>query len=651
MPDYTPKGISYPLASDRVKDGAFAAKLADDLKSLATTADVAIDVGISSANAYTDERVWTKGRVTPATHPTLDSLPEGFSSIWSAGDAAAYGLPIEGNGVFNKYPYGSLSQITFMSFKNGETQLYASTRLSAAWSGWTRIGGPPNAAGSGSPMSGFKHVPLALGQQAAGDSEAVSAATVRWPVRYAAGAKRARLHVQNWRYYSGTKLPGAVSFTGAWFGKSSGPNFTGTPTKLLNSFTTPDDGAEYVSPWFNIELLPDTDQLLSVGFTNASGQTNVQSRSGCYRSGNASDASLASGFAGAASTTAPFDVWLEVEVPAIVPVICGFGDSNTVGTGTAFPTYDSWLSQYCRAAGALPYFLSVHGTTSASWADTTRSAWTHYEGTTLPDGAVYFLGQNDAVEGITLAKMKSNLADVLPLLRSKITPNVYAATITPADAKSGAVNAVRREYNAWLKTRPEGLLDCFDFSAAVSDDDATVRAIDSADGLHMRTSGHAKLAATLSTKPVAPPRPYAVEQAAGRTVRVWDYINDRYQLSYGDTGLRNISTQPNVVSGTVNVRRTSTGVTLAFFGVKLNGVGTVTLANIFPSGFWPDQWQEASTSPLAGEGARLSMRAASGDLIIYGVTAESVIRGTIRFDTSSTWPASLPGSAVGTIPY
>lgn len=144
--------------------------------------------------------------------------------------------------------------------------------------------------------------------------------------------------------------------------------------------------------------------------------------------------------------------------------------------------------------------------------------------------------------------------------------------------------------------------------------------------------------------------PIKVEQTVGRTVKIWDYVNGRDQLIYGDTGLRNISSQPNVNSGTINIRRTDTGISLSLFSVKLNGTGTVTLANIFPPGFWPDQWQEASTSPMAEEGPSLTMRAASGDLIIYGVAANSVIRGTVRFDTFNSWPASLPGTAVGSIP-
>lgn len=42
MPDYTSKNIRYPLPSDRVKDGNVVAKLADDIKAVAQTADTAI---------------------------------------------------------------------------------------------------------------------------------------------------------------------------------------------------------------------------------------------------------------------------------------------------------------------------------------------------------------------------------------------------------------------------------------------------------------------------------------------------------------------------------------------------------------------------------------------------------------------------------
>jgi hypothetical protein len=63
---------------------------------------------------------------------------------------------------------------------------------------------------------------------------------------------------------------------------------------------------------------------------------------------------------------------------------------------------------------------------------------------------------------------------------------------------------VRKAYNLWLGTKPLGLKDAFNFSAAVSDDDATIRASDNFDGLHMLTSGHTKMAAALESRPIIP---------------------------------------------------------------------------------------------------------------------------------------------------
>lgn len=465
--------------------------------------------GVSHGNRISPWKETTSGahygNIVLTTISHFDNIDfDSEYSVWNGTVATDMGAPANAVGKIKTEIVGSFALQTFKTLLavGAGPEIYTRARGSSGWSGWFKVHPVSPNAGTGSDgssaQSGFKNVAFPLTQQSSGGTETISNANIRFPVHSGVGARRARLHIRNFHYYSGTARTGAVSFTGAWFGRSNGANFLATPARLLNAFSTPSNGDEYVSSWFNLDLIENAMHLLSVGFTNASGQTNAQSIAGCYRTTSSSDASATSGFTASVSTKAPFDVWLELEVPADTSVVAGFGDSNTVATGTTFPVHDSWLAQYCREAGAVPYFMAVHGASSASWDDPMKPAWGHYAGAAKPDSVVYFNGQNDLQDGVTLATLQANLRKVLPILRDSLTPNVYAATLTPANNKSSAVNTLRRSYNTWLKTKPLGVKDCFDFSAAVSDDDATIRASDNSDGLHMRTSGHTKMAARIT---------------------------------------------------------------------------------------------------------------------------------------------------------
>lgn len=362
-------------------------------------------------------------------------------------------------------------------------------------------------AGGSSEKSGYKSAYLALNQASGSSVETISAASVRWPVTIGVTAQRARLHVRNWAWAYGTAASpylykGAVNFTGLWVGQGDGYRFKSEPTKVLSAFTTNAAADEYVSEWFAYEFAEDLQHLISVGYTNAEGQTNYQGRGGCWRNTNPSDAGVIAPSV-STSLTSPFDIWLELEVPSATPILAGFGDSNTVGTGTTLPVHDSWLSQYCRNNRAIPMHIANHGSNANSWSTDDTPRWTRFGNVASADALVYFLHQNDLAAGITTEVLKQRFKDILPIIRKHITPNIYGATITPGN-KAENVDVIRKEFNTWLKSRPEGLLDCFDFAAAVSDDDLVIRPADSADGLHFKNTGHAKIAAELQKRPVTP---------------------------------------------------------------------------------------------------------------------------------------------------
>lgn len=428
-------------------------------------------------------------------------------SLWNGTQATDAGAPVSQVGEINTYIIGNAGIQTYTTANPViGAQVFTRGKGSLGWGAFKEVTNQPGTATGGEPApnAGFKNAYLALNQPATSGTETVSSAAVRWPILTGVGSKRARLHVRNWNWAFGTTY-GAAAFTGAWMGQASGKDFTGTPSKVLPAFNLPSNGTEYVSAWFNYDLAADVQHLLSVGFTTATGQANQASRGGAYRSATPADAALSTGFPGTASTASPFDVWLELEVPAATPIVAGFGDSNTVGTGTTMPVYDSWLNQYARTNKAIPYFAAIHGSNTGTWDDTDSSTWNRIAGVARPDAVVNFLGQNDLVDGVTLAKMQANFNTILPILRDKLSTEVFVATITPADAKTSAVNTVRKAYNTWLKTLPGGVKDVFDFSAAVSDDDTTIRPADNADGLHFLATGHTKIAAKLTARPVTPP--------------------------------------------------------------------------------------------------------------------------------------------------
>lgn len=159
---------------------------------------------------------------------------------------------------------------------------------------------------------------------------------------------------------------------------------------------------------------------------------------------------------------------------------------------------------------------------------------------------------------------------------------------------------------------------------------------------------------------------YQVSQAAGRTVSVWDYLNSRYQLVYGDTGRRNITalfdgTAPNatvgISGGSVYLTRVGRMVELNMENVTLppgQTASVVDLGDIIPAGFLPPTVRDyplgarLSTESTSGGGIRVNR--GTGRMYIYLHVDGETIRVTATWLTEDPWPAVLPGIAVGSIP-
>lgn len=162
-------------------------------------------------------------------------------------------------------------------------------------------------------------------------------------------------------------------------------------------------------------------------------------------------------------------------------------------------------------------------------------------------------------------------------------------------------------------------------------------------------------------------RGYSISQVAGRTVKVWDYLNSREQLIYGDTGVRAL-TVPAVAPlngiGTITISRQNREVTMVLDNVEYVGTSTteyLTAAGFIPVGFRPGYSENPSsvltnvnansTFPVAILQASRLRRMGPALMGNEPGLGTNAFRGTIKWKTDEAWPASLPGAAVGTIPY
>jgi Collagen triple helix repeat (20 copies). len=143
--------------------------------------------------------------------------------------------------------------------------------------------------------------------------------------------------------------------------------------------------------------------------------------------------------------------------------------------------------------------------------------------------------------------------------------------------------------------------------------------------------------------------------AIGRVGYVWDDINSREQLVYGDTGMRQIGAVGTLLNGwtaatagDILLRREGSTVTLS---AKINNTSATN--DIFynlPVGFRPRTQSSVPINGNTGNGTFRYARASwDGNVAIYRTTVEDLyIGGT--WTTTDAWPATLPGTANGAIP-
>lgn len=145
------------------------------------------------------------------------------------------------------------------------------------------------------------------------------------------------------------------------------------------------------------------------------------------------------------------------------------------------------------------------------------------------------------------------------------------------------------------------------------------------------------------------------DESVGRRAFMWDSVNAREQMVYGDTGLRDVSASLiNSWAGSLYIRREAW--TVSVYGLLTKDSASDDAAFLIPSGFRP-QWGGNTfswSSWNAAVGAQVASWVDGSQNIALNRAEASTGSGVTRLGTSWTtadaWPSSLPGSASGSIP-
>ena len=153
------------------------------------------------------------------------------------------------------------------------------------------------------------------------------------------------------------------------------------------------------------------------------------------------------------------------------------------------------------------------------------------------------------------------------------------------------------------------------------------------------------------------------DETVGRRIFTWDTANNRWQMTYGDTGWREINALqtaaaltkfPNAV---LSVRRVNSSVDVRWF----SDTGTVAGAAVTAicstlTGFRPGVIQGRG---IVGSAVNVSSGLPSvhgvysdGAALNIATTADSAnnVLASLSYTTNDSWPTALPGNAIGTIP-
>lgn len=147
-----------------------------------------------------------------------------------------------------------------------------------------------------------------------------------------------------------------------------------------------------------------------------------------------------------------------------------------------------------------------------------------------------------------------------------------------------------------------------------------------------------------------------VDQTAGRAIYTWDDLNGREQITFSDTGWRDVSTLllngwALNTGGVIRLRRLGSAIHLVV--ANLSGA-VATAQTILPAlpGFnysdWIAMWSTVKSRRIDHRGSTALLAAQGTPYDAWNDVGG--MRDYFTWSTVDAWPTTLPGSAVGAIP-
>lgn len=213
-------------------------------------------------------------------------------------------------------------------------------------------------------------------ESAGSSTDSRAAVNARIPFRVPFGTSKFRVHIRNRNPSTGVVVPGALSFVGVGIGTAQTSGATiysglveSVASTITGAFSTPADGAEYVTPWkTDFPLAPGAVYHLTYGY-NGPVQANYAGAGLAFTNNSPTGALSKTMASPVTSKTSPLDFWIEavtdsgstrrvlyagITPPAsttVAPIvtssrtsITAFGDSLTDGgsNGALWPEADTW---------------------------------------------------------------------------------------------------------------------------------------------------------------------------------------------------------------------------------------------------------------------------------------------------------------------
>lgn len=523
--------------------------------------------------------------------------------------------------------------------------------------------------------AGFRQVLHPLGNHGSeGYTDTVSERHVRVPLRLPVTIKDWDLVLKNVNDLSRTNH-GEIIFEHAAFigerAKDGSGNYTqnmvpGT-VKYLGlpeaEFTAGTVQRRYIFKNQTVEIEANKEYLICYGYKFAAGTTRAHKGPGGSYLGTVSSAVSWPEVTNEWSSDTVLNTYLRMRAPVETPYYFYGGSSSEAGYLTNYPLRDSWAWQHAMASGAIPAIYGLVGSTLAQW-NTGTVVWGQMTGSERADKAFIGPASNTIYSGASLAQTKSDFGTFVRKVRAEISDTIEYFDVFPRSSELDEHRSVRIAFNQYLHTLPHGATRCISRATAISDKPGYMRSDLRVDNGHVNELGHRLMAASALTDRARAEQvgTYRFDNTAGKTCWAWDPTAGREQLIYGDTGERDITAlSGNVANGNIYLQRTGNEVTITLLMVKLATLASGSSTDLFAPGAIPAGFRHRRTTwyPMKSNGAsntgtewRQLGATSSGWMPIYSsASLADEYRAVIKYTTTDPWPTSLPGTAVGVIPY